>query len=236
MDEGKRRGINSHPHYYKKSRISQNRGPMRKSSVYRLAIDAMMAALYFVLAFLVNINIMPNVHVTPASIAIILVAVLYSPADAVMVAVVGELINQVAKYGITLTTPLWLVPVVLRALIISVVAYLYRRGDKHLEDNIPAYLATLAVAAVVTTIANTYVIYIDAMLFKYPSGLTLAQTILRLASGVLTAVVMSIVSIPVLRAVRRLNIGRAPTRSEALARKMAREQKEEPTTEQTENN
>ncbi len=206
---------------------------MRKSAVYRLAIDAMMAALYFVFAFLVSIRIGPNVTITPASLAIILVAVLYSPADAVLVAMVGELINQVSKYGITATTALWLVPVILRASIISIVAYVFRRNDKHLEDNIPAYIATLAIAAVVTTVANTYVIYIDAKLFHYPDGLTLAQTILRTIVGIITAAVMSFISIPVIKAVSKLQIGRALTKSEIEERKRIKEQSEEEEEEET---
>jgi uncharacterized membrane protein len=197
---------------------------MRKSAVYRLAIDAMMASLYFVFAFLASIRIGPNVNITPASLAIILVAVMYSPADALLVAIVGEMINQIARYGLTPTTALWLVPVILRALIISVVAHIFRRNDKYLEENIPAYLVTLAIAAIVTTVANTYVIYIDAQLFHYPDGLTLVQTILRLISGIITSSVMAFISIPLIKAVSKLDIGRTLTKSEIEEQKRMKEE------------
>lgn len=188
---------------------------MRRSVVIRMAIVAVMAALYFVLAFL-KISI-GNIRITPASIAIIIVALLYSPGDAIMVALVGEFLQQVVGYGITATLPLWLIPPIIRATIISVTAYFFRMYDQHLEEHYVIYFITVVVAAVFTTGANTGIIYLDAFLLEYPVAYVQLETLFRFISGMITAIIVGALSIPVVKALRMLKVGQSLTPSEKAA-------------------
>lgn len=170
----------------------------------------MMASLYFVLAyFAIRFG---NIVITPASITILLVALLYSPGDAIMVALVGELINQMAKYGPSPTTALWLLPSLSRAIIISVVAMIYRKKNTYLEKHIVAYFITIAIAGLVTTSLNTGVIFLDGFLMNYPVSYTLIETVFRFLSSIITCIVVGCLSLPILTAINKLNIGRIPCR------------------------
>ncbi len=200
---------------------------MRRTVVIRMAIVAVMAALYFVLAFL-KISI-GNIRITPASIAIVIIALLYSPGDAIMVAFVGEFLQQlVGPYGITPTLPLWLIPPMIRAAIISLTAYFFRRNDQHLEDHYVIYFITVVVAAIHTTGANTGIIYLDAFLLDYPVAYVQFETLFRFISGMITAIIVGALSIPVVKALRKLKIGQSLTKSEKEANEKLNSPIEEP--------
>ncbi len=178
--------------------------------IYRLAIDSMMASLYFVLAyFAIRIG---NITITPASITILIVSLLYSPSDAVLVALVGELINQMAKYGPSPTTALWLMPSLLRAITISLVAMIYRRKGSYLENHHVIYFLTVIIAGLLTTSANTGVIFLDGYLMNYPVSYTLLETFFRFLSSFITCIIVSILGLIVMKALGRINVNRVPFR------------------------
>ena len=187
---------------------------MRSLSVYRLSIDSMMAALYFVLAYLaIRIG---NITITPASVTIVIVSLLYSPLDALSVALVGELLNQMVRYGASPTTALWLMPVLLRASIISLTAHFCRKKGTYLENHLIGYFITLMIAALFTTAANTGIIYLDAWLLKYPVEYKRFETIFRFISGMVTSVLVAILAIPVVKVTSKMKIGRELTPKDQL--------------------
>ncbi len=181
---------------------------MRKDTTYRLAIDSMMASLYFVLAYF-SIRF-GNITLTPASICVVIVSLLYSPGDALFVALVGETINQMAKYGPGPTTVLWLIPGMLRALILSLVALLYRKKNTYLENHPVMYFTTIIFAGLVTTGANTGIIILDGILMNYPASYTLLETCFRFLSSFLTCILVGILALPILKAINRIDVGRIP--------------------------
>jgi uncharacterized membrane protein len=178
------------------------------STTYRLAIDSMMASLYFVLAyFAIKIG---NITITPASITIVLVSLLYSPQDAILVGLVGETINQMAKYGPSPTTVLWLIPVILRASIISFSQLVCRRKGTYLERHLVLYFLIIILAGLVTTAANTGIIFLDGYLMNYPVSYTLLETLFRFLSSLITCVLVGILVLPVMKAIGKLDIKRVP--------------------------
>lgn len=166
----------------------------------------MMASLYFVLTYF-SIKI-GNITITPASICIVLVSILYSPFDSLLVAIVGELLNQIAKYGIGPTTILWLMPGIARGLIISITAAIYRKHNTYLEDHKIMYFITLIFSALMVTTLNTLIIFLDAKLLNYPVSYTIIETVFRFISGIITTIVIAIISLPILSAARKMNLGK----------------------------
>lgn len=174
--------------------------------VYRLCIDSMMAALYVILAyFALRIG---NITFTPASICILLVALLYEPSEAVLVAALGEMLNQAFKYGFGPTTVLWMLPAILRAVIVSLVAVLFRRRGTYLEEHTFWYYFTLISASLVVTAANTGVIYLDAYIYQYPAEYTAFETLYRFLTSLGTSIVVATILLPVMRALNHVDIGR----------------------------
>ena len=111
------------------------------NSTRRLSRMAVMAALYTVLA-MITIPI-GNIHLTLASLPVVLTASLFGPLQGAAVAVVGEFIHQMLTYGFTLTTLLWLVPPALRAAVIGLGVYALKKAGR-LPEAKPAFYYALS--------------------------------------------------------------------------------------------
>ena len=179
---------------------------MRKQ-LHRITINAMLAALVVGLSYVAaDLGV---IKFTFAPIAIILAAFLFGPADGFAVALVGATLEQILKYGISVTLPLWVIPALARGLLVGFGAHFFRRFlTKDRKTNaIFVGLITIVSSLVVTTL-NTPVMYFDAWLFDYLQyteifGLAL---VFRYISGVICSVLYAAVTIlildPVARALR----------------------------------
>ncbi|MDD3165620.1 MAG: folate family ECF transporter S component [Oscillospiraceae bacterium] len=165
------------------------------SKIKRLAIDGMFAALYFVLTML-SIR-MGQLRITFGSLPIVLCALLLGPGDAVAVAAVGEFFNQLLSYGLMPTTPLWIIPPVLRGLAIGLVMLRFRRSARPLERRPVPYYLTCIGAALVTTIANTAVLYLDAVIYGYYTfAYVFGAAAIRTVTGIVTAFLVATLAAP----------------------------------------
>ncbi|MDO5435103.1 MAG: folate family ECF transporter S component [Clostridia bacterium] len=178
---------------------------MGKMTTKRLCLVAVFAALYFVLTMYLTIRI-GNITITLASLPILILAVLYGPLESTVAAALGEFIHQLLSWGLTLTTPLWLLPPVVRGLIVAFGCMLIRRRCKVKEpwEQPAAFFALLVAAAVVTTLANTGITWLDSVIFGYYSkAYVFGDFVIRLFTGIGTAVVLGFVIPPVVKALKR---------------------------------
>lgn len=171
--------------------------------IFRLCVMGVMMALYIILTKFMSIRIV-NLRITFASLPVILMAMLFGPAEASVVAGVGELILQLTgDYGVTLTTPLWCLPPVVRALIVG---FGWRFIPKKAANDMHRYaglIVLLVLAAVAVTLSNTGVIWLDSIIYHYfTEAYVFGQFAVRLITGVVTAVAMSVIAIPLEKAVR----------------------------------
>ena len=179
-----------------------------KFTTRRLATDAILVALYALLAAFVSIKA-GNLRITFASLPIVVCALLYGPADACIVAALGELMNQMLSYGFTLTTPLWLAPPVVRALIIGLGAAAFSARGERLEKSLAKFYLICLAAALATTLANTAVLWLDSVILGYYSyAYVFASFLVRIFTGVVTAVIVSTIAVPVAAALRKAGFGR----------------------------
>lgn len=176
---------------------------MGKFSVRRICIDGMLAAIYCVLS-VASFTIAPNVQITFAGLAIIVAAMCFGTVDAVFIAFIGAFISQLrSSYGLTITTPLWMIPPMLRGVVVGVVADIYRHHKQYLEDHPIASSITILGAALSVTLANTLVMYLDAVIIGYTYTWVLVQFFIRIGVGLLEAVIIAIVTIPLMKALRK---------------------------------
>lgn len=95
----------------------------------------------------------------------------------------------------------------LRALVIALGcrAIVHRKPGKPAWSMTAIYSIVLVIAAIMTTLANTAVTYFDSKLFHYYSfAYVFGDFGIRFMTGIITAIVLSIVSVPVLNAISRL--------------------------------
>ena len=179
-------------------------------STKRLATDAVLVALYAVLAAFVSVKA-GNMRITFASLPVVVCALLYGPGDACAVAALGEFMNQMLGYGFTVTTPLWLIPPALRALAIGLAAASEAKRGGALERSAVRFSLVCALAAVLTTAANTAVIWIDSVIMGYyTEAVVFGAFSVRLVTGLVTAAAVATAAIPVVMALRKSGFGRTP--------------------------
>lgn len=181
--------------------MQKNRSIHKK--VRDMCLTAVFAALYFVLTSYLTIR-MGNLRFTLASLPILVCALVCGPWQAAAAAFLGEGLYQVLSWGITLTTPLWLLPPAIRAVI---VAY----GDRALvkrtltKPNYQAlFTALVTIAAVITTICNTLVTWLDSVIYHYyTKAYVFGDLAVRMVTGIITAVVISLILPPLVRKIKQ---------------------------------
>lgn len=175
-----------------------------QSKLHRITINAMLAALFVGLSYLAaDLGV---IKFTFAPIAIILAGFLFGPADGFAVALVGATLEQLLKYGVSITLPLWVIPALVRGLLVGFGARLFRRAmsESKKKNLIFTALITLVSSLVVTTL-NTPVLYFDAWLFDYLQytevfGLALFW---RYVSGIVCSVFYTALTLLILTPVAR---------------------------------
>lgn len=170
--------------------------------IRRLCIDGMFVGLYVVLAYSLNFALIgTSFRISFAAICVILAALLYGVGDALVIALIGEFVLQLLNYGVTITTPLWILPSALRALVLGIPATIFLKKGDRLQNHFVLYLILSLVAALLVTAANTGVSFLDAAIFGYPYPFVLATNAIRLGISLGSAVLMFFVSLPLVRAV-----------------------------------
>ncbi len=175
------------------------------SKTRRMCYAALLAAMYVPLALYVAVQV-GNVRISFGSLPVVVAALLFGPVDAVVVAMVGEFFKQILTYGVTYTTVLYLIPPALRGLVVGLGAVLILRRGQRLEDRRALCYAVCIAAALCTTVGNTLVNWLDSVLMGYYfPGLILGDLVWRLLVGMVNAVVMASLAIPLVRVLRRRN-------------------------------
>ena len=176
---------------------------MERKKTYRLVTLCMLSAMYFVLAHFLAIKI-GNLHFTLSSLPTVLAAVLFGPFPAALAAGVGEFLNQLLGYGLTPTTPLWVLPPVVRVLLIGAFVAWAKKTPRRAEERPVALLFVCIGAAIVTTLVNTGMIWLDSVIFDYSTfAYVFGSFFARLFTGVVTAVLVAVLVIPLTEALRR---------------------------------
>jgi ECF transporter S component (folate family) len=166
-------------------------------------MDAMLTAVYFVLSYF-SISIGGGIAISLGSFPIVLSALVFGPWDSSFIALLGEFLIQVLKYGITLTTVLWILPPMLRGLTIGFFASTLAKKGHRLEDNLPLYLAVSILGALLTSGGNTLVIYLDSLVYKVPLVSVFVVAAMRFVIGMATAIVVAFACRPLAKVVRKL--------------------------------
>ena len=166
----------------------------------RISMDAMLAAMCMALASLA-LQLGGNFKITFESVPVIIGALLFGPADAMLIGGLGTFAYQLlfSGYGITATTPLWILPYVACGYIVGALA---RRAGDGLRGW--RLMAAIGAAELCVTLLNTAALYVDSKLYGYYSAAFVFGTLaVRLALCAAKAVVYAEVLPVLLAALRR---------------------------------
>ena len=169
----------------------------QKLSIRLMAYIAISAALYFALSFL-SIKL-GNMKISVSGLPVIVAAVLFGPLAGFLTGLLGAFLEQVVSFGITVTTALWILPVAVRGLIVG--AYAKHRA---FEFGRRQLIFITVLSALVLTALNTLALYADSRIFNYYSAAFVFGALLpRVLTGILTAVIFSLILPPMLKLIRR---------------------------------
>ena len=173
---------------------------MSKFSTKQLAADALLAAMCAVLGYLALD--LGNVKITFESVPILIGAMLFGPLDGLIIGGIGTLIYQLLRYGVSVTTALWILPYALCGLLVGWYA-------RHRQFSLSQKQTLLIVilAELMITVLNTGTLYVDSRIYGYYfHGIILGALALRLILCVVKAIAYAYLLPPLLRALVRNGI------------------------------
>lgn len=160
-----------------------------RSNIYRIALDAMLVAIYVVL------SMVPS-EISWASLPVLLCAFLLSPVDTVIITLCGSFIEQL-WYGLNITSFIWILPWAVFAVFVGFLAALVRKNPK-----IWKMILVIVCAEILLNVGNTTALLyfgyvtVDPTQFspEFPMWLvTLLTYILRMPQAIVRAVLSSVV-------------------------------------------
>ena len=190
--------------------------------IHRLALDAMLAALFFALSlFSVDLGF---IKFTVAPLAILIAGLLFGPVDGGIVGLIGAFLEQLIKYGFSITMPLWIFPAIVRGVLIGALAILMRSYFKKKTEGTftpakagketPLFVLFTVIfailSAIVVTLCNTVPLYVDFKVFGWSSENPLLWGALsaRFISGMITSSLLGLITplvvIPTAKAIERM--------------------------------
>ncbi len=153
--------------------------------IRKLTVDALLIAMCAILGT-ISIDL-GNIKITLESIPIILAGLLFGPIDGMAVGFLGTFIYQLLRYGLSVTTLLWILPYVICGLVIGQ----YSKSNSYNISRRQMIFIVIISELIVTTL-NTIVMYIDSKIFGYYSYAYIFGSILfRYISCVLKSVIFA---------------------------------------------
>ena len=174
-----------------------------RSRVAKMTLCALLAAMYVVLSSYLSIRI-TFIHITFASLPVVLAAFLLGTGPAVLVAGLGEFIAQMLIYGMGVSTMLFTIPPMVRGLVVGLLAAALCK-DTAIETKPLRMAGILMTGSIMTSLTTTAVLWIDSHLMGYYSfAVVFGAAIQRMITSLVTASLITLICIPVLAALRRL--------------------------------
>lgn len=170
---------------------------MKKNKIVKLCLTAVFAALYFVLES-VSLMLTPNIKITFSGLPLLLAAFILGPSWSGIAGGVGCFISQILRYGLSVTTPLWVLPAIVRGLSAGLIFKAFKKRVRV----VPIGVCALS-SSVLVTAANTLAIYADSKINGYYSFVfVFGDTAWRFVSSIATAIVYTAVSTIIMSALK----------------------------------
>ena len=166
----------------------------------RIVTDGLCAALYVVLSSLLSLSLGP-IKLSIDGLPVLLAALLFGPVDGLLVGLVGSFLGQLlGPYGVSATTPLWMLPAAVLGLIVG--AYAKKQGFSPLPRTKLAVLVLIALAA--DTTVTTGVMYIDCLVYKYSFVTYSPYIVWRYVADIIKTVIYTLILPPLTAVLRKV--------------------------------
>lgn len=169
---------------------------MKKNQSYQIAFDGLLAALTAVFGY-IAID-MGFLKLSFEEFPVILAALMFGPVDGALVGGIGTFLYQLLRYGLDVTTVLWILPYILLGVLVG--TYAKRHGYVNTDGQIRK---AILMGEILIIACNTVVIYLDAKIKMYPVPIAFLSTIGRIAAAVVKAVLFGYLTPKILKALSK---------------------------------
>lgn len=164
----------------------------------QLTTDAVLAAMCAVLGA-VSLDL-GNLKISFESLPVLMAALMFGPWDGFAVGGIGTLIYQLLRYGVSVTTVLWMLPY---ALCGALAGYYAKREGFKLNNK--QVTAAVFVSCALIFLLNTLVMYVDSKVYGYYSFAYIFGSMLpRIAVFLIKSAAFSAIMPLLLRAAKRV--------------------------------
>ena len=170
---------------------------MKKITVLDLCMCAAAIALHIILELFCTIRIGNDLKITLAALPIIVIALLCGPVEGLLTGCIGTFLSQLLTYGITISTPFWILPYTIQGLAAGL---LFRAFKK--QTNIRSISVSVAVSGFIAVILTWIASYLDGVVFfKYWTiEIVVGLIPIRLLVWVIITIIYTLISLPLSKA------------------------------------
>ena len=163
---------------------------MKRKTIYEICIVGILASLAIILEKVsIPISLFGGVNtyrITFYGIPLMIASILFNLRVGFFTSLVTAFVTQViiSEYGVTLTTPLWMLATLAWGIFPGLVMYIFKYSKKF-------YVISFAVisGALLASLANSLALIIDGKVYNYPVNLTFINIVLRLVFSIITTFV-----------------------------------------------
>jgi ECF transporter S component (folate family) len=164
----------------------------------RLVTNGLCVAVNVVLSTVAGLHLGP-ITISLSGLPILLGAVMFGPADGTIIGLLGGFISQLlGPYGVSVTTPLWILPPALLGLVMGLYA---KKKDYALSARQLGLWVFIALCA--DTTLTTGVMWVDCLVYHYSFVTYSPYIVWRYVADVIKAVVYTLVLPPLVKALKR---------------------------------
>ena len=156
---------------------------MKKMSISRITYDAVLAAICVVLGYLAfNLG---DFKFTFENLPVIVAALLFGPVDGMLVGGLGVFLSQMIRYGVELSTPLWVIPYIVSGLFMGLCA----KGMNYKITVGWKLSLILLIDGLIVTSLNTVSLYIWHNFLLENSAATMLSLIIKLPAKIAVIII-----------------------------------------------
>ncbi len=181
----------------------------KKMATKRLTMNAVLIAVYVVLRFF-NIPMGNSFRFTLAAFPVVLCALLYGPADGLLVGLLGEFLSQVlGPYGLTPTTLLWCLGETMRGGVLGLCSILFLRkgmlrSKKPEKKTMISMLVCCVITGILAALGQTFALYVDSKMFGYYTyAIVFGVMVWRMLVYAALAAAFGYLSLPIIAALKK---------------------------------
>lgn len=176
---------------------------MKKITTQQITINAMLAALCAVLGIF-EVSIIPNFKITFESFPVLIAALLFGPFDGAVVGGIGTFISQLIRYGLDVTTPLWVLPYIVCGIIVGVLGKTKAVSQKKSKIVPTIFIILLGQLSITIINIGSLFIYSKVIMGFFSIEFALGSIGIKLLICLVKSIASGIIIIPLLSAIKRV--------------------------------